>query len=55
MNDINNTYPRWMYVGNRVVNNSKFGKTPVLIVKVQDERFWDEKGHSWKYGTPVNK
>lgn len=55
MNDISNTYPKWMYVGNQIVNHSKYGKNPVLIVRVGDGRFWDEHNNSWKYATPVNK
>lgn len=55
MEDVSNTYPRWMYVGNRIVNRSRYGKNPVLIVRVGDGRFWDERGYSWKYGKPVNE
>jgi len=47
------TYPRWMYVGNTVTPRGNTGKTPVLIVRVSNGRFWSEDGRSWKYGTPV--
>ena len=49
------TFPRWMYVGNTVLPRGNTGTTPVLIIKVMNGRFYDERGYSWKYGTLVNK
>jgi hypothetical protein len=51
----NITLPRWMYVGNTITPRGRTGNTPVLIVKVEDGKFWDARMYSWKYGTPVVK
>lgn len=38
-----------MLVGNNIVNGKRVGKTPVLIVKFQDGKFYAKNGYSWKY------
>ena len=45
--------PCKMFVGNTVTPRGKYGKTPVLITKMQHGRFYTEDGRSWKYGIPV--
>lgn len=42
-------FPCLMLVGNNIVNGSRFGKNPVMIVKYENGRYYAENGHSWKY------
>ena len=43
-----------MYVGNNIVNGSKYGKTPVEIVMLKNGRAYAANGHSWMYARPVD-
>jgi hypothetical protein len=54
MNGTTISPPILMYVGNQIVNGSKYGKTPVEIVMVKNGRVYAENGHSWKYAIPVD-
>jgi hypothetical protein len=46
-------FPCLMLVGNTIVDGNPYGKHPVTIVKLENDRYYAENGHSWKYAKPV--